>query len=272
MNVITLKKVHYNNWFLLFVFLTVSQSRKFSFIAHLLVKPSNFVQLVYDWLFTFCLKNHFATFSIRSHLSINLTQNLRRSLPFRMLCFPNCRSTCSQHGFGASHRVPVSDEEEQRQRGRTVKLPTGAAELSIRQRNKVDEVSWGFDRFFSGTQLSRVWCRKTYYIPYHAFPRICSWLYKMTYRSVHGCNEVFGVQDYHIADTGWLKRDRKSAMCCLFFFYEITFDNYVYSLIGPPRSITKTRLGEDENGFLYFPVLRFIFNVAGFQASGAFHC
>lgn len=70
--------------------------------------------------------------------------------------------------------------------------------------------------------------------PYHAFPRICSWLYKMTYRSVHGCNEVFGVQDYHIADTGWLRRDRKSAMCCLFFFMKSLLIIMFIALLGLP--------------------------------------
>lgn len=36
---------------------------------------------------------------------------------------------------------------------------------------------------------------------YHAFHNICSWVYKMTCRSVHGCNNVLGAQGHHIADT-----------------------------------------------------------------------
>jgi len=80
---------------------------------------------------------------------------------------------------------------------------------------------------------------------------------KMTHGPVCGCNDVFGVQDYHIAGTRWLRRDRKSAVC-FFFFCEIAFDNHFYSLIGLLRNITTTRLGEDENYFFYFPVFRFI--------------
>lgn len=86
----------------------------------------------------------------------------------------------------------------------------------------------------------------------------------MMHWSVH---DVFGAQDYHVADTRWLRR-----VCLHLFPYEITFNNFVYSLIAPPRTITKTRLGENENGFLHFPALRFIFNVAILQVSGAFHC
>ena len=77
---------------------------------------------------------------------------------------------------------------------------------------------------------------------------------KMTHGPVCGCNDVFGVQDYHIAGTRWLRRDRKSAVC-FFFFCEIAFDNHFYSLIGLLRNITTTRLGEDENYFFYFPFI-----------------
>lgn len=38
---------------------------------------------------------------------------------------------------------------------------TGAAEVSVRQRNKADEISWDFDCSFSGARLSRFWCMKT---------------------------------------------------------------------------------------------------------------
>lgn len=57
-----------------------------------------------------------------------------------------------------------------------------------------------------------------------------------------------------------------------FFFNKITFHSYFYSLIGPPRSITKTRLGEDENGFLDFTLFRFILNAARLQVPGGLHC
>lgn len=69
----------------------------------------------------------------------------------------------------------------------------------------------------------------------------------------------------------WGRTEKKCAICFFFFLHEIIFDNYLYSLIGRPRSITRARLGEDENGFLHFPVSGFIFKGARLQVSGAFH-
>lgn len=69
-----------------------------------------------------------------------------------------------------------------------------------------------------------------------SFPNICSWGYKMTYGWEHECNNMFGIQIYHIADTRWLRKDRKCTICFFFFFFMKSFSIITFiALLGIPE-------------------------------------
>lgn len=86
------------------------------------------------------------------------------------------------------------------------------------------------------------------------FPTMLSIIYVHECIKWHAdqCMDVTMYLELRIITLLILETEEGQEICYLLFFNEFTFDNYVYSLIWPPRRITKTRVGENKNGFLHF--------------------
>lgn len=207
MNEIMLKRVQYKSWFCFpDIFTKQNIFIHSTFISEDLNLCSTAICL------TVCLlskKSHLATFSVQSHHSINLTQILRCSLSLE------CSNSQTTGVYAVSMYLGHHTELLSQAKRNTVRQDSKTTDWWSWGLNQAKKQSWqsffGFWLIFFWNSAIKVLAQENLLHFSIILTLVYGHDYKMTDRSMHGCNDVFGVQEYHITDTGWLKKDRKSS-------------------------------------------------------------